>query len=87
MERLLDDENISRFKEKKLKVLYCNDGVQSNSAWMTLTQFGITNIKVLEGGINSNSIPGTQAGDEILKFDVNKVTGADSSAAASIKKL
>jgi rhodanese-related sulfurtransferase len=83
LERLLDDENLSLFEDGTSKILICNDGRLSNSAWMILNQFGISNLKVLDGGINAmntflnnkNNVNDTQLGDEVIKFDLDKMTG------------
>ena len=88
LERILDAENLKLFKDGKTKILCCDDGRLSNSAWMILNQFGIRNLKVLDGGINAlnaflNSRDNNKdkpQGDEAIRFNLKKMTGSDSSS-------
>ena len=51
-ERILDEEHESLFEESdRIKVLYDNNDVWSNAAWMILTQYGYENLIVLRGGL------------------------------------
>jgi rhodanese-related sulfurtransferase len=91
-ERLLDDENIGIVEDGKTKILICSDGRLSNSAWMILNQFGIANLKVLDGGLNSmnafldtrNKLIDLQPGDESVKYDLNKMNGTDSASVSAV---
>jgi rhodanese-related sulfurtransferase len=51
-ERLLDDSYAELLSGDQVKVLYGNTSVGANAAWMILTQFGYTELMVLDGGVN-----------------------------------
>lgn len=49
-ERILDKTHAPIFKMGTPKIVYSDDPVNANAAWMVLTQFGYKNISVLNGG-------------------------------------
>jgi rhodanese-related sulfurtransferase len=54
IQEILNPENLKTIKklddESGVAVLYGNDQLEANSAWMILKQIGYDNLKVLEGG-------------------------------------
>ena len=77
-ERILDEEFESFFKENdRIKVLYDNNDVWSNAAWMILTQYGYENLVVLRGGMegwdatieDKDIFKGEYPLDEAARFD------------------
>jgi rhodanese-related sulfurtransferase len=82
MQRVLDDEFIPYLKNKKKKILYCDESIKANEIKLLLTQFGYDNLYVLQGGAsywkenmltkNILKSPGNYD-DEKLNFDPNKL--------------
>ena len=94
--KILNEESIEFYKSDVKKVFYCNNGILANQVWMLLTQFGIKNIFVLQGGLDyfSNNIikkyspKGTAYNDEILLYDYSKMmqtSGSQESSSSSSK--
>ena len=50
-DRLLDDDFIGVLDNDQMKILYGNNSVGSNAAWMVLTQYGYDKLFVLDGGV------------------------------------
>lgn len=89
--KILNTESVNFYNTDVKKVLYCNDGVRANQVWMLLSQYGIKNIYVLQGGLNyfTNNIvkqyspKGTAFDDEILLYDYNKMVQSSGSSSQS----
>ncbi|MFC2124251.1 rhodanese-like domain-containing protein [Bacteroidota bacterium] len=80
-ERILDEDIESFFEDDRTKVLYDNNDVWSNAAWMILTQYGYENLVVMRGGLegwnasieNKDIVQGDYPLDEAAKFDYTNV--------------
>ncbi len=83
--QILDDQYASLFKNDKIKVLYSNESIKADEAWLLLTQYGYENLLVLQGGANywKNNVISKNVfdrkgdyDDEKLKFDISKIKSA-----------
>ncbi len=86
MQQILDDQFISFLKNDKTKVLYSNESIEADQIRLLLTQFGYSNLFVLQGGANywkENMISKDvfkskgEYDDEKLKFDISKLTATE----------
>ncbi len=83
--QILDDQYAPLFKDDRVKVLYSNESIKADRAWLLLTQYGYENLLVLQGGANywkNNVVAKNVFGekgdydDEKLKFDDSKIKSA-----------
>jgi len=51
-ERILESEYKELWNDDNKKILFCRNEIESNQAWLILTELGYKNISVLEGGAN-----------------------------------
>jgi len=86
MPRILDNEFISYLKNDKIKVLYSNESIEADQIRLLLTQYGYSNLLVLQGGatywkenmLSKNVFDNKgEYDDEKLKFDPSSIKGTE----------
>ena len=76
LERILDEDQRGIFAVEGKKVLVDQNGLKANQAWMLLSQYGFTEIYLLEGGMEQWSREGsTSFQDEKQKIDFKATMG------------